>query len=120
MIFPKYSRAPALKQAPFGRRGRRAARQIPGADVQTTASLGIAPGAGYAEWALALLRKLGIRKVAVPDTFPLGPAKKIDEGGCDLVIRPARSIRPERLVKTPDELKKLRAAVNGNPDAAVG
>ena len=88
----------------------RAARQIPGADVQTTASLGLEPGAGYAEWALALLRKLGIRKVAVPDTFPLGPAKKIDEGGCDLVIRPARSTRPERLVKTPDELKKLRAS----------
>ena len=88
----------------------RAARQIPHAKVWSTESLGLSSGAGFADWALALVRRLGFRKVAVPDSFPLGPAKKIDEGGCDLVVRPARSLRPERLVKTPDELKKLRAS----------
>ena len=88
----------------------RAARQIPHAQVWSTEALGLAAGAGFADWALALLKRLGIRAVAVPDSFPLGPAKKIDEGGCDLVVHPARSLRPARQIKAPDELKKLRAS----------
>lgn len=87
----------------------RAARQVPRATVWTTESLGVAAGARMAEQAAALLRKLRLGRVAVPDTFPLGLAGKLDDAGFDLVVKPARGLRRERLVKTPDELKKLRA-----------
>ncbi len=87
----------------------RAARQVPRAKVWTPESLGIDIGARLSEQTAALLRKLRLSRVAVPDTFPLGIAGSLDKAGFDLVVKPARGLRRERLVKTPDELKKLRA-----------
>lgn len=88
----------------------RAARQVPHANVWTVASLGLAADARAQEQIAALLAAKGVRKVVVPDNFPIGLAHEIDgKKGVELVVRPARGLRKERLIKTPEELRAIRA-----------
>lgn len=88
----------------------RAARQVPRATVWTVKSLGVPSGARTHEQIAALLSVRGIRRVVVPDSFPIGLAHELDDHkGIELVVRPARGLRKERLVKTPEELRAIRA-----------
>lgn len=87
----------------------RAARQVPHATVWTAESLGVSPGARIADQLAALLDKRGLREVTLPDSFPVGIANALYDAHFRLHVKSARGLRPERLVKTPEELKYLRA-----------
>ncbi|MDA0576990.1 MAG: M24 family metallopeptidase [Verrucomicrobia bacterium] len=58
------------------------------------------------EWAVALLRQEGIRRVDVPATFPLAVARRLEARGIAVRVATER-LFPARAVKTADELKKI-------------
>jgi Xaa-Pro aminopeptidase len=67
-------------------------------------------------WAAGLLRELGVKRVEVPGTFPLGVARKLEQGGVRVALVEG-SFFPERAVKTQDEIAKLRAAQRATANA---
>lgn len=88
----------------------RATRQVPNATVWSHESLGLPISARTSEQIAALLQKRHLKDVAVPSTFPLGIGTELDQAGFNLHLRPARGLRQQRLIKSPAELKFLRAA----------
>lgn len=88
----------------------RATRQVPHATVWSTAQLGLASSARIEEQVGALLKQRHVRRVTVPDSFPMGLGECLNKQGINLVLAPARGLRRERVVKTAEELKLLRAS----------
>ncbi len=87
----------------------RASRQVPHATVWSAGKLGFQGRSSLADQIVALCRRRGLRRLAVGSEFPFGLAKSLEKEGLDLTSFPSRGLRPQRVVKTADELKKLRA-----------
>lgn len=68
------------------------------------------PRPGYAEIIRHLLRERGIRRVLVPENFPLGLATQLAKLNIKTVVKPG-AFFPEREIKTPAELRHIRAAL---------
>jgi Xaa-Pro aminopeptidase len=65
---------------------------------------------GYAHVIAAILSSKRIRRVLVPQDFPLGLAVELKRLG--VTVRPSRgSFFPQREIKQPDEIKKISAAL---------
>ena len=64
---------------------------------------------GYAHVIRELLREKKVRRVTVPDNFPLGLARELKKLG--IKARPVPHIFPEREFKTADEVRKISAAL---------
>lgn len=68
------------------------------------------------EWAAALLRREGIRRVVVPPSFPLGTTRRLEARGVRVIVSKA-PLYPGRARKSPAELARIvesqRAAVAG-------
>lgn len=94
-----------VPQMEFGR----ASRTERAVSVFTPETLGLEGAARgkLGEWALRMLRKLGIKAVTVPVLFPHGVAKYLEEHGIRVLVA-AHDLFPERAVKSPDELRKIR------------
>lgn len=60
-------------------------------------------------WALALLQRAGIRLVTVPASFPLAVARRLEKNGIRVQIA-RKPLFPERAVKTPEEVSRIRQA----------
>lgn len=94
----------------------RARQEAPGAHVWSPPELGVplSRRRSVAEWALALLRRTGHRRVQVPPAFPLAAARRLERGGVRVRVADDE-IYPQRAVKTPDEVARIagvqRAAV---------
>ncbi len=82
------------------------------------------------EWAVALLRREGIRRVQVPSTFPLATARRIEACGIAVAVA-QKALFPGREVKTAGETKNItesqraavaamRAAIRRIRGAAIG
>jgi Xaa-Pro aminopeptidase len=57
----------------------------------------------------AFLKARGGKRPLVPTTFPLGLAKELEQ--CDIVVRPVEGMfRPERAIKTSEEIKFMTEA----------
>jgi len=94
-----------VPQMEFGR----ASRTEKAITVFTPETLGLEGAARgkLGEWALKLLKNLGIKTVMVPSLFPHGVAKYLEKRGICVII--ARyDLFPERSVKSSDELHKIR------------
>jgi Xaa-Pro aminopeptidase len=65
---------------------------------------------GFAAVIRLLLGEKGVRSVLVPDSFPLGLAMELQKLGVRIKAR-AGAFFPERERKTPDEVKKISAAL---------
>ena len=63
-----------------------------------------------AEVIAAALEQLGLKRVDVPESFPLGLAMELDDLGVRLDLVP-EPFWPEREIKRPDEVKKIEAAL---------
>ena len=72
--------------------------------------LGIGKKAPLARFLSAFLKARRIRRATVPDTFPLGLARQLAKKGITLVPR-AGMFFPGRELKTPDELRLMRRAI---------
>jgi Xaa-Pro aminopeptidase len=57
-----------------------------------------------------ILRETGIRRVTVPDNFPLGLAGELEKLGIRVKARPGNFF-PEREIKSADEVRKISAAL---------
>lgn len=81
----------------------------PALNVKSPEDLGLAPRQRrrLAAWALALVRQAGVRRVAVPSVFPLGPARRLERAGVRLRVVQGPFIA-EREIKTAKELAHLR------------
>lgn len=90
----------------------RAARCVPQGRVWTPNMLGLQGEAlrSTGEWALALARETGVTGVRVAATFPLSAARVLEQGGVAIDIAPHGTLRPERTVKTDEEVAMIRAA----------
>jgi Xaa-Pro aminopeptidase len=66
--------------------------------------------AGWGEVACWLLRKHRIKTIQVPENFPLKMARIIAQG-CPEVVLEACEVFPERLIKTPREIRHLQDAL---------
>jgi Xaa-Pro aminopeptidase len=66
--------------------------------------------AGTAEVIAAVLRSLGVRRVEVPASFPLGLAMELDALGVRLDLGPD-PFWPERAIKRPGEIRAIQAAL---------
>jgi len=58
------------------------------------------------EWAMKLLKQMGVRSVTVPRTFPYGVAKRLQQGGVRIFLA-KRGICPERAVKSKEEQRNI-------------
>ena len=65
--------------------------------------------AGFAKIIRQILQERDIRRVIVPDNFPLGLARDLKKLGIKLKPRP--DVFPKRQVKSADEVKKISAAL---------
>ena len=63
----------------------------------------------FSEWAAALLKQERIRRVVVPGSFPHGVAERLQKKGVRVVVA-KRDLFPERGVKRPDEMAKIKEA----------
>lgn len=61
-----------------------------------------------AEWACALLRRTGVRRVEVPSVFPLGIARRLEKRGVVVKVAPG-TFCPRREIKTREEIGKIKA-----------
>lgn len=57
--------------------------------------------------AIGLLRKAGVKSIVVSPAFPVGTARKLTEAGIHITIA-ENTLIPQRQIKTPDELLKIR------------
>lgn len=60
----------------------------------------------FGEWALAVLKKLGIRSIQVPGAFPYGVAMRLRKAGIRITIAEGE-LFPERAVKSAEEVRKI-------------
>lgn len=60
-------------------------------------------------WVGALLKRVGVRRALVPRTFPLGLARDLERRGLHLVVAD-EGLCPERIVKTREEIGRIRCA----------
>jgi Xaa-Pro aminopeptidase len=58
-------------------------------------------------WALALLRRMHTRQIIVGSIFPIGVARRLERAGIRVSVSNT-VLFPQRAVKSPDELKKMR------------
>ena len=65
---------------------------------------------GWGEVAAWMLKKYRIQSVQVPEAFPLQMARVIGEHCPNLILNPAE-VFPERLIKTPKEIRHLQEAL---------
>jgi Xaa-Pro aminopeptidase len=68
------------------------------------------PRPGPAHVVRQILREKGIRRVTVPDNFPLGLARDLEKLGVRVRTRPGNFF-PEREIKSADEVRKISAAL---------
>lgn len=94
----------------------RARAASPGLTVLAPSDLDLpkAKKGDLAACAVALLRRAGLRRVTVPAIFPVGPARQLEAAGVGVRVVEG-SFVPERAVKRPDEIDKIRRV----QDAAV-
>jgi len=64
---------------------------------------------GFAQVIREILREKKIRRVIVPDNFPLGLARELKKLG--IKLKPVAAVFPQREIKTADEVKKISAAL---------
>jgi len=89
----------------------RAARECPGLRVLTPPELGLKRRyrGGLAQWAKRLLDREDLRCVQVPSAFPLGSARFLERHSVRLRIG-SGAFYPERAVKQPEEIARIREA----------
>ena len=89
----------------------RAARECPGVRVVTPQDLGLKRRyrGGQAQWAKRLLDREGFRRVRVPSSFPVGPARFLESRGARVQVETG-PLYPERAVKRPDEIRRIGEA----------
>ncbi len=58
-------------------------------------------------WALALTKREGLRSVMVPSVFPVGIARQLEKKGIRVIVAKAPPC-PDRVVKTPAQVEKIR------------
>ncbi|MBI2570168.1 MAG: aminopeptidase P family protein [Candidatus Schekmanbacteria bacterium] len=63
-----------------------------------------------------LLRDLGVSRLIVPESFPLGAAHELEELGFTITAQPDPFF-PERVVKRPDEIEKIAAVLRKTEQA---
>ncbi len=68
---------------------------------------------GTADIIAEALRDFGIRRVTVPDNFPVGIADKLRERRIRVAVKDDPFF-PERLYKTPDEVKEIRKSMQAS------
>lgn len=89
----------------------RARETCPGLVCLTPEALALSPveRRKLSGWAYGLMRQAGVREALVPAVFPVGAARALEKKG--LRLRVAKTaLCPDRLVKTPAEIEKIRAA----------
>src|ERR1039457_2819821 len=64
---------------------------------------------GFARVIRQILREKKIRRVVVPDNFPLGLAQELKKLGVKL--KPLAAVFPKREIKSADEVRKISAAL---------
>lgn len=102
-----------VHQLEAGRAQRTAAARLSGRrglEVLTPESLGLRgkrQKRSLSGWALAVLRRAGVRTVRVPSTFPHGVAKRLERAGVRTQVS-AVALFPGRAVKTMEEQKYIR------------
>jgi Xaa-Pro aminopeptidase len=89
----------------------RAERTAAGVAVFSPEKLGLSgPRRGrFSEWAIELLKQERTRSVMVPGNFPHGVAERLQKKGVHVTVA-HRELFPERAVKRPDELHKIKEA----------
>jgi Xaa-Pro aminopeptidase len=87
----------------------RAARVCKGMRVHAPETLGLdgARRRRMSNWVLALLKRAGVKSVTVPPAFPMGIGSRLQRHGVRVRIAD-RELFPQRAVKRPDEIKKIR------------
>ena len=60
-------------------------------------------------WAVALLKRAGVKRAEVPASFPLGAARRIEAAGMRLRVGEGAFI-PQRVIKRSGEIEHLRSA----------
>ena len=101
------TRCLVVPQLEFGRAERTAA----GVTVFSPEKLGLSgPRRGrFSDWALELLKRERVRSVIVPGSFPHGVAERLKSKGIRVVVAKS-DLFPERAVKRPDEIRKIKDA----------
>jgi Xaa-Pro aminopeptidase len=61
------------------------------------------------DWALRIVRRMGVSNVVVPPSFPHGVAKYLQQRGIRVSVA-EKELFPERAVKTPEELRNISDA----------
>ena len=61
----------------------------------------------FSEWAVALLKQEHLRSVVVPSAFPHGVAERLQKKGVRVTVA-TQNLFPERAVKRPDEIRKIK------------
>ena len=72
--------------------------------------------AGVAEVADALFKERGVKQVSVPAGFPIGLGDRLRAKGYELKVG-KEPFFPERMVKRPEEIQAIRAAIRCTEDA---
>lgn len=87
----------------------RAVRVCRGFRVYAPETLGLdgAHRRRLSDWILALLKRTGVRSVVVPPVFPMGVGRRLERRGVSVQIGTGE-IFPERAVKNPEEVRKIR------------
>ncbi len=88
-----------------------AAQCAPGLTVWSPHDLALSKAMSrrLSDWALALLRKLGLRRAQVPANFPLAVARRLERRGVRLDVA-AQGVFPRRRVKSAEEVARIRLA----------
>jgi len=87
----------------------RARRSSSRSQVLTPERLGLrgAKRASVADWVVKLLRKVNVRAVTVPASFPYGIGQRLKRAGIQVSVAKT-GLFPERAVKSTDELRRIR------------
>ena len=89
----------------------RAARQARGCEVASADTLGLPAGAASPEALLAaVVARSGAESAWASASFPLGAALALEKAGVRVRVTPRGPLADARTVKTPDELRRIRAA----------
>ena len=96
-----------VPQLEFGR----AVRTAVGVEVFSPEKLGLSGRrrGRFSEWAFELLKHERVRSVTVPGNFPHGVAERLQRRGIHVVVA-KDELFPERAVKRPDEIRKIKEA----------
>ncbi len=96
----------------------RARAANPALTVVTPEELGVpvAQRRRLSAWAVALLKRAGVKRVEVPASFPLGTARRLEGAGVRLRVVEGAFIS-QRAIKRADEIEHLRAVQQSTVDA---